>query len=93
MLEVREAPPMSGETLDATHRRHEHELGELWARLSVLDARALDCRLTIVSPDGRLGSRFGRLVVERRTQLLALVGDARRREAIAQARKVEGSAR
>lgn len=76
--------PAAGETIEAAFRRKEHELGELFAGLSVFESRALLKRFS----DARdpLAARFGRLVAARRERLLAFLADARRREAIAAAK-------
>ena len=76
--------PTAAETIEATFRRKERELGEIFAGLTVLESRALHKRLS----DARdpLAIRFGRLVCARRERLLAFLADARRREAIAGAK-------
>ena len=55
---------------------------------NVAEAEALHERLsTTPRADDRVAAQFGRLVLERRERLLAFLGDARRREAIENARR------
>ena len=63
-------------------RRKEHDLGALFARLTVLECRVLHKRLSNPAPDDQLASAFSRLVLERRGRLLMYLADARRREAL-----------
>jgi hypothetical protein len=67
--------------------RKERELGEAFAALPILDQRALHARLSVVREGDLLAERFNRLTLERRTRLLAFLGDARRRAAQASASK------
>jgi len=83
MLAILASGPAHGETLDAAFRRKEHELGAVFARLSVAESRALHRRLSVPAQDDLVAARFGQLIVERRGRLLAFLADARRREAIA----------
>lgn len=75
------APGMAREE----HTRKEHEIGSLFMRLTVLEAWTLHKRLGNPQPDDAIAVAFGRLIVERRGRLLAFLGDARRRAAIARA--------
>jgi hypothetical protein len=77
-----DAPARHGETLDFAFRRKEAELRVLFGALRPIDAMALHKRLAHPRPGDLLAERFARLVIERRTRLLAFLGDARRREAI-----------
>lgn len=88
ILGVLATPAVAGESTDAFHRRKEHLLGALFAALGAAEADALHERLsTTPRADDRVAAQFGRLVHERRERLLAFLGDARRREAIENARR------
>ena len=88
ILAVLAATALAGESTDAFHRRKEHLLGALFAALGASEAEALHERLSATSRgDDRVAAQFGRLVVERRERLLAFLADARRREAIENARR------
>jgi len=65
------------------HATKEHEIGSVFMRLTVLEAWTLHKRLTNPRPDDALATAFARLIPERRSRLLAFLGDARRRAAIA----------
>jgi hypothetical protein len=88
IVNIIEAPPHPGETTELAFRRKEHELGELFATLSVTESRTLHRRLSIASTNDQVAKAFGRMVAERRMRLLAFLADVRRREALASARKV-----
>jgi hypothetical protein len=93
-LEIRgvlDTPPRPGEQLEAAFRRKEHMLGELFARLSVMDARTLHHRLDVAHAGDELAASFGRLRADRRARLLAFLADARRREAMRFARRIGSS--
>ena len=81
ILDVLITPPRYGETIEAAYRRKERELTELFATLTRNDANVLLKRLSDPRTDDVLATRFARLVVDRRTRLLALLADAPRREA------------
>jgi hypothetical protein len=74
-------PPTTGETVMVAHARKEGDLRDLFARLTVLEARALHRRLERAGADDRLAALFQRLAPDRRRRLLAFLADARRREA------------
>jgi hypothetical protein len=78
IVSILDAYPDPGERLESAFRRKEHELGAVFARLSVMDARALHRRLTLTPPDDPIAARFARLIVERRERLLAFLADVRR---------------
>jgi hypothetical protein len=63
--------------------KKEQALMALFAAMSVLEAMELQRRLRVGRADDAVAVAFGRLVVERRQRLLAFLGDARRRAAIA----------
>ena len=86
LIEILRRPVESG-TAHEAHRMKEHEVGELFARLSVAEAWTLHKRLSNPSSTDGLASAFGRLILERRARLLAFLGDARRRAAISQAKR------
>jgi hypothetical protein len=83
ITEILAEPARPGETIEAGFRRKELELGELFATLAPLEARALHRRLAgPAAAEDPLATRFMRLVTERRARLLAFLGDARRRAAL-----------
>lgn len=65
------------------HAAKEHEIAELFGRLTVLEAWTLHKRLLCKTPDDALVVAFDRLIIERRARLIAYLGDARRRAALA----------
>ncbi len=83
LLAILDASPQRGETLHVAYGRKERELGTAFAKLAVSEARALLRRLSTPRADDALAVRFGRLVPDRRQRLLAFLGDARRRDALA----------
>ena len=83
LLAILDAPLSAGEPAQVGFLRKEAELRAAFAALPVLDARALHARLANPRPCDILAERFSRLTVERRTRLLAFLGDARRRAALA----------
>ncbi len=83
ILDALASSPRAGETVALAFQRIEHQVGLLFAKLTVLQARALHRRLSQPVEGDALAARFGRLVRERRLRLLAFLGDARRREALA----------
>jgi len=87
ILAVLDAPATIGEAAASLFRRKEHELRTVFARLSVPESHALDKRLSSPNADDAIAARFSRLVVERRSRLIAFLADARRREAISMARR------
>jgi hypothetical protein len=86
LIEILRRPVESGTSHEA-HRIKEHEIGELFAKLTVLEAWTLHKRLSNPSATDDLATTFGRLILERRMRLLAFLGDARRRAAITQAKR------
>jgi len=81
LIEVLASGPEWGETIEAGFRRKEQALATMFAALSRAEAAALHRRLTDVRNDDKLATRFARLVVDRRTRLLAILADVPRREA------------
>jgi hypothetical protein len=81
IIDVLVTPPRYGETIEAAYRRKERELTELFATLDRNEASTLLKRLSDPRTEDALAMRFARLVVDRRTRLLALLADAPRREA------------
>jgi len=82
LVAILEAPLLRGEPAAVGFARKEHELRQAFARLTILAARALRMRLATPLPGDVLADRFARLTVERRSRLLAFLGDARRRAAL-----------
>jgi hypothetical protein len=85
LLAILEAPA-SDMTIAAAFAYKERALRVVFASLRPVCAYALRQRLLRVSDGDVLAARFGRLAPERRDRLIAVLGDARRREAIEQAR-------
>ena len=84
---VLDGRPALGETIDAAFRRKEYELGTVFARLSVIQAHMLLKRFSNPRAGDELAAKFGTMIAIRRSRLLAFLGDARRREALAGGRK------
>lgn len=80
-------PLAVGETSLVGHARKEGELRDLFARLSVMEARSLQRRLELASPRDPIVAVLNRLAPDRRTRLVAFLGDARRREALRSVRR------
>lgn len=76
-----------GETIDAAFTRKEEQLRNTFARLTPLEARALHQRLDSCMEGDQLARLFARLIAPRRARLLAFLSGARRREALAAARR------
>ena len=81
MIDVLTSSPHYGETIELAYRRKERELTELFATLARGEAATLHKRLSDPRDGDTLASRFARLVIDRRTRLLAILADAPRREA------------
>ncbi len=82
-----DAPLAPGETAMTGFARKETELGTAFAQLTILDAGALHKRLSINAAGDALAAKFARLTVDRRNRLLTFLANARRREALAIARR------
>ena len=82
LIEILLRPAAAG-TARGEHVRKEHEIGSVFMRLTVLEAWKLHKRLSMPAKDDALATAFGRLIDERRARLLAFLGDARRRAALA----------
>jgi len=87
ILEVLDERPAVGETIELAYRRKEHALGELFAQLTIIEAHTLKKRLENPKAGDALATKFTSLIASRRVRLLAFLGDARRREALALARR------
>jgi hypothetical protein len=87
LIAIIEAPLAPGETAMHGFARKEAELATAFTQLTILEAGSLQRRLSINAPDDALAAVFARLTVERRNRLVAFLGDARRRQAIAAARR------
>jgi hypothetical protein len=90
IAEALDAPPFPGEQLAPAFARKERALATLFARLTVIEARGLHRRLTLLSADDVLVQLFQRLIPERRSRLLAFLAGARRREAVKHAKSIGG---
>ncbi len=87
LLAILTAPLLPGESALCGHQRKEHQLGTIFATLSVGEARTLHQRFSRPSTAAdALTSKFAGLIIDRRQRLLAFIADARRRAAIAQSR-------
>lgn len=87
LVAILEAPAASHETVEVAFTRKEREIGSLFSQLSVPECRALHARLANPQPADEVAVTFGRLVIARRTRLLAFLADVRRRQAIAGGRR------
>jgi len=90
------ATPEPGETIRDAFQRKEQRLLGLFAGMTSIDASAMHRRLANPKPGDAIAERFSRFDVGRRDRLLMFLRDARRREAIAIARRTSraaGSAR
>lgn len=87
LIAILDAPLAPGELASAGFTRKEHELGAMFAAMSVLECRAIHGRLTAMRPGDELAHKFARLTIERRGRLLTFLADARRREALAMGRR------
>jgi hypothetical protein len=81
LIDVLAAAPAFGETISVAYQRKEHTLAEIFASLPRSESAALMRRLSDPHAGDVLAAHFARLVVERRTRLLAILADAPRREA------------
>jgi hypothetical protein len=79
---ILEAPVRPSETAAIGFARKETELRGVFAKLTVLDARMLQSRLSSPKPGDQLADAFQRLTGERRARLINFLADARRREAL-----------
>ena len=87
LIAILDSQLLPGETAAVGFHRKEVELGNAFAKLTVLESRALHARLANPRSGDALAEKFSRLTAERRARLLAFLADARRREAIATARR------
>jgi hypothetical protein len=85
LLQILRAP--AGGTARQAYHDKEHALGAVFARLAPLQARALQQRLANPREGDALAGAFARLVFDRRARLLEFLAGARRRAAIAEARR------
>ena len=79
LIAILDAPLAPGETAMNGFARKEHELGAVFAKLSVMESRAIGARLANPKEGDELANKFARLTVERRTRLLTFLADAGRR--------------
>lgn len=81
-MAILEAPLQAGETTHFGFARKEAELVSAFAKLSVLESRALHMRLSNPRSGDVLAAALMRLTYERRARLIHFLADARRREAL-----------
>lgn len=81
LIEVLEAALLPGETLRAHYDRKESALAGIFATLTARESRRIHRRLSALESSDALARRFARLVVERRTRLLAFLALAPQRDA------------
>ncbi|HEY1550979.1 MAG TPA: hypothetical protein VGG28_24290 [Kofleriaceae bacterium] len=86
MIAILDAPLREGETFVAAFARKERDLAAAFSTMPIFDQRALHARLSNPRSGDMLADKFGGLVSERRGRLLAFLGDARRRAAVAAAK-------
>jgi hypothetical protein len=86
LIAILDAPVAPGETATDGFRRKEHEVGAVFAAMSIIDSWHLHRRLLRNAPGDALAASFQRLTGERRDRLLRFLGDARRREALGNGR-------
>jgi hypothetical protein len=85
MLAILVRPLAASDSALIGHARKERELVSLLDRLTAIESHFLHKRLAAPRSDDRLAIAFGRLMIERRSRLLAYLRDARRRAAFATA--------
>jgi hypothetical protein len=83
MIDVITRPAAGGEAPSRAHACKERELGALFAQLTVIQAWHLHRRLSNPRSGDALAAAFNRMIFDRRARLLAFLGDARRRAALA----------
>jgi hypothetical protein len=83
MIAIITRPIGSGEGHRLGHERKERELIALLDTLTPVEALVVRRRLAAARPDDAMAAAFSRLVVERRTRLLAFLDDTRRRRVVA----------
>lgn len=81
-IAIIEAPLQFGETAQFGFARKEAELRTAFASLTVIEARALQMRLSNPRNGDQLAAAFIRVTRDRRERLVNFLADARRREAL-----------
>lgn len=81
-IAILEAPLEFGETAQFGFARKEAELRTAFASLTVVEARALQMRLSNVRNGDQLATAFMRVTRDRRERLINFLADARRREVL-----------
>ena len=89
LVGILDTPLFPGETAREGFHRKEADLRAAFAELPVASQRALYARLSNPRIGDQLAERFSRLTADRRTRLLTFLADARRREALAQAKNTD----
>ena len=87
LIGILEAPLLYGETAREGFLRKEAELRAAFAGLPVAAQRALHVRLSNPRVGDAFATKFAGLTADRRTRLLTFLADARRREALAAAKR------
>ena len=87
LIAILDAPLADRETIAVGYRNKEQALAAFFATLTILESRALHARLSDAKAGDVLVARFCRMTADRRGRLLDFLADARRREAIASARR------
>lgn len=87
LISILEAPLHYGETAREGFLRKEAELRTAFAALPVATQRALHARLANPRTGDALATKFAGLTADRRMRLLTFLADARRREALAAAKR------
>jgi hypothetical protein len=85
VIEIILAAPPAGVPAAHAHAHKEQQLRSVFAGLEVIDAWHLHRRLSNPAASDPLVAAFMRFVPDRRARLLAFLGDARRRQALARA--------
>jgi len=87
LISILDAPLRHGETAREGFLRKEAELRAAFGTLPVAAQRALHARLSSPSSGDALATKFAGMTADRRTRLLTYLADARRREALAAAKR------
>ena len=83
LLDLVTAPLALGEMAAAGYDRKEREIGKLFGMLGPVEAWTLHRRLANPLAEDPLATTFARMIPQRRLRLLAVLGDPKRRAALA----------
>lgn len=89
LIAILDTPLLLDETALVGYARKEAAMLQILASLTVAESRALHARLVVAKPGDPLVDKLARFTTERRTRLIHFLADARRREAIAAARRTQ----